>query len=143
LRWSYQTAGPIAAQPIVAANVAIAGRFVDVLYVGDEAGTFYALDAASGTPIWTRTFGVSHSACADLPAWGITATAVLDRSQTAVYVVDGRARFTDSIWPPRNARALAERRAGPARPSANTRTAASLARRRARSTPPSQATATT
>jgi outer membrane protein assembly factor BamB len=90
LRWTFSAAGAIAAQPIVAANVPIAGSLVDVLYVGDEAGDFYALSAASGAPIWRRTFAVSQNACLDLPSWGITATAVLDRSQNAVYVVDGR-----------------------------------------------------
>ncbi|HZO93943.1 MAG TPA: PQQ-binding-like beta-propeller repeat protein [Candidatus Baltobacteraceae bacterium] len=89
LRWSFASGGAIVAQPVVAANVAAGGTTTDLLYVGNEAGTFFALDAASGAPVWREQLGVVSNACGDLPSWGITSTAVVGRAPPAVYVVDG------------------------------------------------------
>ena len=89
-RWSYTTAGPIVAQPVVAANVDLGGTLADVLYVGDEAGGFYAVNATTGALVWKQTFPVEQNSCTDLPSWGITSTAVIDRTRHGVYVVDGQ-----------------------------------------------------
>ncbi len=89
LRWSFATSGAVVAQPVLAANVAVGGGVADVLYVGDESGTFYALNAASGAPVWNASFGTSGNSCGDLPSWGITSTAVIDRAQHGVFVADG------------------------------------------------------
>ncbi len=87
--WTFASGGPIVAQPVVAANVAVAGKSTDVVYVGNEAGVFSALDATSGAVIWQQRLGVASNACGDLPSWGITSTAVIGRAPPAVYVVDG------------------------------------------------------
>ncbi len=89
LHWSFATAGAIVAQPVVAANVALTSGAADVVYVADEAGNVYALNAVSGTLVWTRAFGTVQNICQDLPQWGITSTPLIDRSRNALYVVDG------------------------------------------------------
>jgi outer membrane protein assembly factor BamB len=90
LHWSFQTGGVVYAQPVVAANVALTSGAADIVYVVDEAGNAYALNAAGGTPIWTQNFGTSQNACGDLPQWGNTSTPVIDRALNALFVVDGR-----------------------------------------------------
>lgn len=90
VHWTFQTAGSIVAQPVVAANVALSNGAADVVYVADEAGNVYALNATTGAPIWTQNFGTSQNSCGDLPQWGNTSTPVIDRTLNALYVVDGR-----------------------------------------------------
>ena len=90
LRWSFASGAPIVAQPILAANVAVGGKATDVLYVGNEAGTLWALDARSGATLWKQQLGVAANACADLPSWGITSTGTIARAPVAaLYVADG------------------------------------------------------
>ena len=88
-RWSFATSGPIVAQPVLAANIAVGGAYVDLLYVADESGTVYALNAATGAPVWSAGYGTSGNTCGDLPSWGITSTPVIDRGQHGVFVADG------------------------------------------------------
>jgi outer membrane protein assembly factor BamB len=93
--WSRNLGGAIDAQPIYAANVEIGGATHNVLYVGTEAGEFYALDAASGQILWQALLGAySVADCDDLPggSFGITATATFDRESGRVYVADGMDR---------------------------------------------------
>jgi outer membrane protein assembly factor BamB len=90
LHWTFQTSGTIVAQPVVAANVTLSSGLADIVYVADEAGNVYAINAANGATIWTQAFGASQNACADLPQWGITSTPAIDRTRGALYVVDGR-----------------------------------------------------
>jgi outer membrane protein assembly factor BamB len=78
-RWSVDLGGEVDAQPVVAAGV---------VYVGSEMGRFVAVDAASGEEVWRRELGsVRVTEC----NWdfGITDTAVLDRTRNSVYVVSG------------------------------------------------------
>lgn len=89
LHWSFQTGGGIFAQPVVAANVGLSTGAADVVYVADEVADVYALNAATGALIWTKTFSTSQSACTDLAQWGITSTPVIDRTRNALFVVDG------------------------------------------------------
>jgi outer membrane protein assembly factor BamB len=89
LHWSYATAGAIYAQPVLAANVALASGTADVLYVVDESGGVTALNAATGATVWKQTFPDANSSCGDLPQWGITSTPVVDRARNALFVIDG------------------------------------------------------
>ena len=89
LHWTFQTAGSIFAQPVVAANVMLPSGIADVVYVVDDAGYVYALNAATGATIWTKSFGTSQNSCGDLSQWGNTSTPVIDRAYNALYVVDG------------------------------------------------------
>ena len=64
------------------------GTPVDLLFVGDNDGNLFALDAKStnpaGTVVWTRSLGFLQPAtpCADLPNnhWGITGSAAISRT---------------------------------------------------------------
>jgi len=47
-RWTYRAAGPLWASPVVAGGVA---------YIGDAAGTFHAVEVATGKPRWTHAAG--------------------------------------------------------------------------------------
>ncbi|MDQ4042094.1 MAG: PQQ-binding-like beta-propeller repeat protein [Actinomycetota bacterium] len=91
-RWSYDLGGVVNAQPLYAADMD--GR--DVVYAGSEAGRFAALDAASGTPIWTRRLTAVDTICNDVPRGihGISATPVLDRRRGTVWVAGGDGR----VW---------------------------------------------
>lgn len=91
LQWKKSLGVAIDAQPLYAATVTIHGAKHDVLYVGTEAGAFYALDAQSGTTLWVRKLGTLTNGCDDLPngQYGITGTPVFDRTSGRIYVPDG------------------------------------------------------
>ncbi len=97
LKWSTTVDGPVAAQPVLAAGIAINGSQRNVLYFGTANATVYALDADNGTPIWQRAFNDSqrHAFCPDMPdgRFGITSTATFDRHANRLYTVDGEARL--------------------------------------------------
>ena len=67
----------------------------DVGFVGDESGTFYAFDASNGTIMWTTYVGYYISTCADLPRgyFGVTGSAVFNRTLNTVYVMGGNGTF--------------------------------------------------
>jgi outer membrane protein assembly factor BamB len=92
LIWSRDLGRAIDAQPIYAAGVKIGSSTHDVLYVGTEGGLFDAIDAQSGAVLWSKTLGSTTSTCQDLPGgvFGITDTAVFDRTTDRVYVADGQ-----------------------------------------------------
>ena len=65
-------------------------------YIGDNAGFFYAIDIYDGTVYWSRHLGmVTVEDCYDLPhfQWGVTSTAVFDRSAGIIYVMGGKGVF--------------------------------------------------
>jgi len=82
------------AQPLVLANVQIAGAAHTVVYVATENDTVYAIDAATGTVLLSQSLGtpVPRSAlpgkCANNgPAVGITSTPVIDQSTGTMYLI--------------------------------------------------------
>ena len=83
------------AQPVVAANVPSGGPNLDIVYAGDEHGFFVALNAANGTPLWTKHLASQTTACADVPdeTFGITSTPAIDRTRNRIYVVDGSGKL--------------------------------------------------
>jgi outer membrane protein assembly factor BamB len=91
--WRFTTGGVIDAQPVVASGVAVGTKTMDLAFVGDEAGDFYALGAATGKVVWQKKLRVqSDNSCTDLPngSFGITDAAVVDRATNRVYVTDGQ-----------------------------------------------------
>ncbi|MHB8433422.1 MAG: outer membrane protein assembly factor BamB family protein [Candidatus Tyrphobacter sp.] len=94
--WTRDLGGAIDAQSLFAANVTVGGSSHDMLYVGTEGGTFYALDASTGATLWQAALGSVAGICeADLPGgdYGITGTATFDRTTNRVYVADGLDRL--------------------------------------------------
>ena len=89
--WSANFGAPIDAQPIVAANVNAGGTTRSLVFVGAENGAFKAIDASTGATVWSKQLGsYTNAACTDLPMWGVTGTAALNRSANVVYVADGQ-----------------------------------------------------
>jgi outer membrane protein assembly factor BamB len=116
-KWSFAAQGAITAQPVLAEGVSVNGTPMDLLFVGDNNGNFFALDANSTNPagiiIWTRSLGFLQPAprCLDLPNnhFGIIGSAAISRSADggALFVAaNGRAYAFDlatgnpvSPWP--------------------------------------------
>lgn len=90
--WSADLGAPITAQPILAKNVSINGTATNVVYVGAENNTFYAVNADTGAILWKNTSlgNAVSTGCGDLPngQFGITGTATYDRNAGVVYVAD-------------------------------------------------------
>ena len=86
-RWSYDLGGVVNAQPLYANGV---------VFAGSERGQFAALDAATGTPIWTRTLSTVDTICGDVPEGihGVSATPVLDPKRETIWVAGGDGR----VW---------------------------------------------
>jgi outer membrane protein assembly factor BamB len=91
-RWAHDLDGVINAQPLYAHD--LGGR--DVVFAGSERGTFAALDAATGEPLWKRTLSAVDTVCNDVPegVHGISATPVLDRHSGTIWVAGGDGR----VW---------------------------------------------
>ncbi len=79
--------------PVVAGEVATAKGVRGVVYVGGITGTVFALDAETGEEIWTHTFkavvlpGKGGYQGTFLCPNGITATPVIDRATSLLYVI--------------------------------------------------------
>lgn len=76
-------------------NQCASGTYVstrNMAYVGDESGYFYGLDVDVGCIVWTTFVGaVNFTECSDLPMFGVSGAAVLNRTINTVYVVGGNA----------------------------------------------------
>jgi outer membrane protein assembly factor BamB len=94
--WSTPLGGVINTQPVVAASVRVSRtRRADLVLAGTAAGDLWALDAATGRPVWRRRLGARRVRCGDLPQgrYGVTATPTLDRARNRVYSADGQGRL--------------------------------------------------
>ncbi len=97
--WSLTVDGNVYAQPLYASNVTLPDLTVhNVLYVATCNDTLYALDAATGATLWTRSFVdpahgifvVNASNVSNHNVWptiGIVGTPVIDRSANAIFLV--------------------------------------------------------
>src|ERR671919_518849 len=91
LAWKAELRGAVIASSVLAPQVDVGGTRRDLVFVGDEAGYLYALDAATGEIVWERSLGAVKTDCQDMPhgRFGITGTPVVDRSTDRIYVVAG------------------------------------------------------
>src|SRR5947208_3499971 len=81
--------------PVVAAEVTTPQGIKTLVYVAGSSNSFYALDAANGNIVWSRTLETYATASKEsdwLCPQGINATPVIDKSMAIVYLiaVDGR-----------------------------------------------------
>jgi len=89
--------GKVDAQPLYLANVVVAGKLHNVLYVASEHDSVYAFDADTNTQLWKTSLLASGETTSDdhgcsqiTPEIGITSTPVIDRRQGtngAIYVI--------------------------------------------------------
>jgi len=83
---SHGTDGHVDAEPLFLANLTVAGKLHNVLYVATEHGSVYALDADTLAQLWRvsvipagETTSDDHGCPQISPAIGITSTPVIDR----------------------------------------------------------------
>ncbi len=82
--WSYNA-------PVLASGVMVGNVPTDILYVGDNNGSFYALNADDGSVIWHRdNLGFIQSCFGPL---GVVSTAVIDRASNRIYVIGGKGKL--------------------------------------------------
>jgi outer membrane protein assembly factor BamB len=92
LLWSVDMGGEVDASPLVLANVATSSGSHNMVLIGAENGKFSALDADTGSVLWSQQLGAfGPNGCMDLGGspFGITGSAAVDRSRGRVYVADG------------------------------------------------------
>jgi hypothetical protein len=91
----YLTAEPIFADNVWVPSVAGGGAYLDLVYVADNHGNLYALDAATGNIAWSKTLGSQMTTCFDMPdkEFGITGTPLFDRASNRLYVADGAGKL--------------------------------------------------
>ena len=94
-RWTARLDGVSNTSPLVASQVQVGGRSHTVTYVGSDHGTLYAIDAGSGTVLWSRFLGRQQTQCSDLPGgvFGITGTPVIDEGTQTIYAVGGSGKL--------------------------------------------------
>jgi outer membrane protein assembly factor BamB len=80
LGWSVQLDGAVYASPLAAY---VGGE--QVIFAGTEAGTVYAVAAASGRIVWQRNLGAV--ATAECGTWGITATGAIDLERGLLFEI--------------------------------------------------------
>jgi outer membrane protein assembly factor BamB len=98
--WSRPLLGNVNAAPVVAAGVNVNGQSIDLAYLGDEHGGFYAVNVATGSVVWAHALGFQKvNNCTDAPdqIFGTSSTAVIDRPNNLVYVAaaDGKVHAFD------------------------------------------------
>jgi hypothetical protein len=94
--------GTLGGQPIVAAGVPTANGTTDLVLIGDNNGTFFALDAntttSTGSVVWYRSLGTQAVGAPVNAAYGIRSTAALDHSGSGtVYVGDATQVYALSL----------------------------------------------
>ncbi len=90
--WSVNVGSEEVAEPLVAMNVTVSGVNHNLVYGGGQSGVLYALDADTGTKVWSKQLGSSSYTCgSSSPAtFGIEGTGVIDRPHNRIYVPDGQ-----------------------------------------------------
>jgi PQQ-like domain len=85
--WTFPFADKSDNAPVLASGVDGPDGARDLLYAGDRSGVLYAVDAATGTQVWSRDLGTNLTAC--FGRLGITDTGVIDRSRNLLFVAGG------------------------------------------------------
>jgi outer membrane protein assembly factor BamB len=95
--FTFHTDGEIFAQPLYVSNLAIAGGTHNVVFVASMLNTIYALDADTGTQLWSQNFGSpiipqnveSQQNISYATGLGILGTPVIDPTTGIMYFVSG------------------------------------------------------
>ena len=94
--WRTRLNGGLIAGPLASTDVVVGGKRRDAVFAATEHGHVYALDAATGRTLWTRSFGTFDTkACS---VFGVSSTPALDPRTGRLYVIgwDGLVRALDS-----------------------------------------------
>jgi outer membrane protein assembly factor BamB len=84
LQWRAQVDGRVTASPL-AATIRIDGIRRTLVFVSTWAGSVFALDAQTGSVLWTRAFGsVDTRTCGD---YGIASTPAIDLRRGLIYAI--------------------------------------------------------
>jgi hypothetical protein len=95
--FTFHTDGEIYAQPLYVSNLAIAGGTHNVVFVASMLNTVYALDADTGTELWSQNFGSpiipkdveNLQNISFATGLGILTTPVIDPTTNIMYFVSG------------------------------------------------------
>jgi outer membrane protein assembly factor BamB len=87
LQWQFPYAATSDNAPVFASDVEVGQTPTDIVYAGDRTGEFYAIDAATGSVLWSHDLGTIATAC--FGTLGATSTAFIDRSTNLIYAVGG------------------------------------------------------
>jgi hypothetical protein len=87
LQWSAGVDGKITAQPLFVSAATVLGQTHDVIVAATASNTLYALEAGTGTPLWTRHFASPNGAGAIPGGFGIAGTPVIDPTTNRIYAV--------------------------------------------------------
>jgi hypothetical protein len=95
--FTFHTDGEIFAQPLYVSNLAIAGGTHNVVFVASMLNTIYALDADTGTQLWSQNFGSpiipqnveNQQNISYATGLGILGTPVIDPTTGIMYFVSG------------------------------------------------------
>ena len=87
--------GKVDAQPLYVSNLSVSGTNHNVLFVATEHDSVYAFDADNGSKLWQvsvlksgETTSEARFGCNQVsPEIGVTATPVIDRTNSTIYVV--------------------------------------------------------
>jgi len=94
LSWSTKLDGNITAQPLFVHNIQVSGQTRDVLIAGTGGNSIYALDASTGSVLWSRNFGAPTPNTWGLPdGFGIEASPFIDRVAGRIYTVSTDGNF--------------------------------------------------
>ena len=94
LSWTTKVDGNVTAQPLYVHSIQISGQTRDVLIVGTGGNSIYALDASSGSVLWSRNFGAATPNTWGLPdGFGIEAPPFIDRVAGRIYTVSTDGNF--------------------------------------------------
>lgn len=91
--WSapYTLSGGMVGEPMYASNVTIGSQVVNVLYAASQTGVVAALNADTGTLIWSKQLGTAQFSCnGGTYTFGSDGAPTLDRANNLVYVPDGQ-----------------------------------------------------
>jgi outer membrane protein assembly factor BamB len=85
--WTANLDGKVTAQPLFLGGMQVEGATHDVVVATTNQNTVYALDAGTGTVLWSRHLLPPPSSCGLPGGFGISGTPVVDRSTDRIYAV--------------------------------------------------------
>ena len=91
--WSRDLGGAILTQPTLLSGVKVGSALLDLVYAATLTGQVYALNAANGAVVWTRTVPTVQTNCGDFSASGglvgVIGTPTLDRANNRMFLTSG------------------------------------------------------